>query len=1058
MQVCPSCGEENPERFRLCGFCGTPLAPPVAATEERRTVTIVFSDLQGSTKLGEALDPESVREVMSAYFDAMTTVLRRHGATIEKFIGDAIMAVFGLERVHEDDALRAVRAAHETQAALAQLNEELERRYGIRLITRTGVNTGEVVTGDAASQQRLVTGDTVNTTARLEQAAGPNEVLIGDMTWRLVRDAVQVDPVEPLELKGKAERVPAYRLVEVLIGAEGRARRATQPLVGRARELDQLRSLFADAANGSRAQLATIIGDAGVGKSRLIREFVGGLEQPVVVVRGRCLSYGDGITFWPVAEALRDAAGVTADDSPDLGREKLASLSADPAVAARLASLLGFSDEPFNLDELFWAIRRWLQELAETGGPTVWVIDDIHWAEDTFLALLQQLTETLTEHPVLLLCSARHDLLDRQPDWATGDASTRITLQPLTDEDAAEVITHLLGTAGVPNTVRDRVVRAAEGNPLFVEQLIGMLVDSGKLRSAEQGWETVGDMADLAVPPTIHALLAARLDLLERDERAVIEPASVIGLEFSEAAVTALVSEALVPRVPGHLTEIARKQLISAGRATVLDEDGYRFHHILIRDAAYQNLLKRARANLHERFVEWVDGVNRERERGGEFEEILAYHLEQAHRYLAELGPLDDHGREVRSRAATRLGAAGHRAMARGDMSAAASLLRRASDILDDSTQKAALLIDLGEALTELGSFGDSESVLEAALDLAHRVGDQTVAAKARLANLVVEIYAGSSGDWTARVEDTVATSLPLFEAAEDHDGMALAWRLRFGSSALAQRFGAAARSAEQVVAHARAAGNRRYETRGASGYASAALTGPTPVPEAIRHCTDLLGEVESDRRTSALIRSTLAQLTAMDNRIAEARGLQTQSVAELRELGSAVLAASNSIDSAQIEILAGDLSAAERLLRADHDALTAIGEHALLPSIDGRLARVLYVLDRFEEAEELSRSIPSMAMEDDLDAQAIWRSVLAMLTARHGDTDEAIKLSLEAIELRRRSDAIVYLADTLTDFSEVLRFTGRDDEVHAVRKEALRLYERKGDIVSAGRLRALLS
>jgi class 3 adenylate cyclase len=257
MQVCPSCGEENPERFRLCGFCGTPLAPAVAPTEERRTVTIVFSDLQGSTKLGEALDPESVREVMTRYFDAMTAVLRRHGATIEKFIGDAIMAVFGLPRVHEDDALRAVRAAHETQVALAQLNEELERAYGIRLTNRTGVNTGEVVTGDAASAQRLVTGDTVNTTARLEQAAGPNEVLIGELTLQLVRDAVSVEPVEPLELKGKAERVPAYRLLEVQAGAEGLARRQDSPIVGRAAELHVLQALLADSVARREPRMAT---------------------------------------------------------------------------------------------------------------------------------------------------------------------------------------------------------------------------------------------------------------------------------------------------------------------------------------------------------------------------------------------------------------------------------------------------------------------------------------------------------------------------------------------------------------------------------------------------------------------------------------------------------------------------------------------------------------------------------------------------------------------------------------------------------------------------------
>jgi class 3 adenylate cyclase len=1056
MQICPSCGEENPPKFRLCGYCGTPLAPAVAPTEERRTVTIVFSDLQGSTKLGEALDPESVRAVMSRYFDAMTAVLRRHGGTIEKFIGDAIMAVFGLPRVHEDDALRAVRAARETQDALAKLNDELERVYGIRLTNRTGVNTGEVVTGDAATQQRLVTGDTVNTAARLEQAAGPNEVLIGDLTLRLVRDAVTVEPVEPLELKGKAERVPAYRLREVRTGADGLLRREDQPLVGRDAELGHLHDAFDETLRRRTARLATVIGDAGVGKSRLIREVVDRLRTHAAVVRGRCLSYGEGITFWPVVEAVRDAADIAVDDAAEMARQKLAQLLGDEAVTDRLASLLGFHDEPFSVDELSWAVRRWLEITAEKAGAVVWVIDDIHWAEPTLLRLLQHLTDTVAERSVLLLCSSRHDLLDRHPEWAPD--GMRVELQPLTDADAAEVVTNLLGSTGIPSAVRDRVIRAAEGNPLFVEQLLSMLVDSGTLRQGDRGWEVEGELADIAVPPTIHALLAARLDLLGREERAVIEPAAVIGLEFSEAAVRALVPEAVAPSVGGHLAQVERKQLIHRAQDTALDVEGFRFHHILIRDAAYQNLLKRARSELHEKFVDWVEGVNRERARGGEYEEILAYHLEQAYRYLAELGALDDHGQALRLRASTRLAAAGRRAMARGDMAAAASLMRRAAAARDPGAEKAELLVDLGEALTEAGSFAEATEVLADARAMADAAASDRLAAKARLAHLATELYVGEAEGWANRVEATVASALPLFEAAEDHDGAALAWRLRVGMGALALRFGDAATAAERVVQHARFAGNRRYETRGASGYAQSALFGPTPVPDAIARCRQLLVEVESDRRTTAFIRAALAQLTAMDNRIDEGRALLAESVAQLSELGSNVLAASSSIDSARIEILAGNLEGAETLLRQDHEALSRMGERYLLPSVDGLLARVLYILDRFDEADALSRSVAEMAMDDDPDAQAIWRSVQGMIRARHGDPEEGIRLALEAIALRRQSDAPVLLADALADFSEVLRFSGRDDEERAVRNEALRLYERKGDIVSAGRLRSLLA
>jgi class 3 adenylate cyclase/tetratricopeptide (TPR) repeat protein len=1057
MVVCPSCGEENPDRFRLCGFCGTPLTPAAAAREERRTVTIVFSDLQGSTKLGEALDPESVRAVMSRYFDAMTEVLRRHGGTIEKFIGDAIMAVFGLPRIHEDDALRAVRAARETQAALAVLNEELEQDYGIRLTNRTGVNTGEVVTGDAATAQRLVTGDTVNTAARLEQAAGPNEVLIGDLTWRLVRDAVDVEPVEPLELKGKAERVAAYRLLEVATDAEGAARDGRQPLVGRAEELDVLLDRYRTAVEERRTTIATVIGDAGVGKSRLIREMVATVADGTTVVTGRCLSYGDGITFWPVIEAVRNATRIGPDDTSEVGTRKLGELIADQAVVARLASVIGLSQETFSVDELFWAVRRWLEMMAERDGPVAWVVDDIHWAEPTFLALLQHLEETAIGHPIFIICSARHDLLDRAPEWARGGG--RVMLSPLTDADAGEVVSNLLGRSGIPASITERVVTAAEGNPLFVEQLISMLVDSGRLRAVDSGWEVVGeDLAEISVPPTIHALLAARLDLLQRDERSVIEPASVVGLEFSEAAVGALVTETLVSAVPQHLGEIERKGLIEGGRRTALDEDGFRFHHILIRDAAYQNMLKRERSQLHERFVDWVDGINRAHERGTEFEEILGYHLEQAYQYLADLGPLDDHGRGLRERASTRLGSAGRRALARGDMSAAASLLRRAAALVDLGPDRAALLVDLGEALTELGTFAEADAALVAAAEAASTAGDRRLGAKAELARLATTLYVGAADDWGKQVDEAVARSLPVFDDVEDHDGLALAWRLRVGRHGIAAEFGESARAADRVVHHARLAGNRRYETRGASGYAQAALFGPTPVPEAIARGAELLEQVESDRRTSAFIRGVLAELTAMDNRIDEGRALLNASVSQLAELGSNVLASSSSSESARIEILAGNLHGAEELLWKDHHALTAMGERYLLPSVDGLLARVLYTLDRFDEADELAVAVREMAIEDDIDAQAIWRSVHAMLLARRGETDEAVALSLEAIEMRRRSDAIVFLADALKDFAEVLRHTGRDDEVRAVRNEALRLYERKGDVVSAGRLRALLS
>jgi class 3 adenylate cyclase/tetratricopeptide (TPR) repeat protein len=1057
MVVCPACGEENPDRFRLCGFCGTPLVPPTAAHEERRTVTVLFSDLQGSTRIGEALDPESVREVMSRYFDAMTGVIRRHGGTVEKFIGDAIMAVFGLPKIHEDDALRAVRAAHETQAALATLNADLERVYGVSLTNRTGVNTGEVVSGDPTTGQRLVTGDTVNTAARLEQAAPPNEVLLGDLTWRLVRDAVEVEPVEPLTLKGKADPIPAYRLVAVAMHGEGIARRETAPMVGREGELARLQALFAEATAARACRVATIIGDAGIGKSRLVREFVGRLARDAQVLRGKCLPYGEGITFWPLTEALRGSAGIAPDDPPDVASSKLAEFVVDREVAVRMESILGFGTRQFSVDELFWGVRRWLEGLAEL-GPVVWVIDDIHWAERTLLDLIVNLTGTVQAAPLVLVCTARHELLQRQPDWGT-DVGERLMLNALGEDDVSGIIRNLLGRTGIPDSVQHRIAEAAEGNPLFVEQLLSMLVDTGQLQPDDGRWIVSGALDTLEVPPTIQALLAARLDLLERDERAVVEPASVIGVEFAVPAVEELVSEADRQNVPTHLVSMASKQLVRPTARAVIDADAYRFGHILIRDAAYAGILKRRRADLHERFVAWADRVNAQRDQAAAFEEILGYHLEQAYRYLSELGPLDAHGRDLGTRASERLAAAGRRAMTRGDMPAAVSLLSRASATLpDEDERRIALLIDLAEALTEVGRFADAKVELDAAESAATAAGTSRLVFRARLVRLVLLYYTGEDPEWGAHVGAETERALRAFGDAEDQLGLALAWRLRFGAAALALRFGDATDAAEEVVSHAQVAMDRRYEARGAAGFASAVLLGPTPVEEAIARCRRLLAIVEGDRRTTALIRAAMAQLAAMTGQIDEARSLISLAADELREVGSTLLASSRSIDAARIELLAGDLHAAERLLRIDHDALTEIGEQYYLSTVDGLLARVLYELDRFDEAAELAVAVKAMASEEDLDAQALWRQVLAMIRARRGETAEALTLGHEAVELYRRSDAPVLLADSLVDFGEVLRFAGRDDEARAARTEALRLYESKGDLVSSARLRSLLS
>ena len=405
MVKCPGCGEENPDRFRLCGYCGSALAVQHSPREVRKTVTVVFCDLKGLTELADRLDPEAVREVLALYFSAMKPVLERHGGMIEKYIGDAIMAVFGLPRMHEDDALRAVRAAAEMRAALEDLNVTLRGEFGVTLENRTGVNTGEVVTSDSSGSQRLATGDTVNVAARLEQAAPVGEVLVGRSTYQLVRGAAEAVPVEPLTLKGKPEPVPAYRLLSVTVGAQS-TRAADQPLVGRARELAALNAEFRRSVAGPQCRLVTLLGEAGVGKSRLIEEFARGLTGNVTVLSGRCLSYGEGITFWPLAEVLRQAAGIVPDDSEEDAHIKLKNCLGEELADAtsRIESGMGLSADSYGKNELFWGVRVALQELAQH-GPLVLVFDDIHWAEATFLELIEDILDASHSVPIMLVCT-----------------------------------------------------------------------------------------------------------------------------------------------------------------------------------------------------------------------------------------------------------------------------------------------------------------------------------------------------------------------------------------------------------------------------------------------------------------------------------------------------------------------------------------------------------------------------------------------------------------------------------------------------------------------------
>jgi predicted ATPase len=746
---------------------------------------------------------------------------------------------------------------------------------------------------------------------------------------------------------------------------------------------------------------------------------------------------------------VRGAAGIGDDDTPEAARDKVLALVGAQDVADRLSSAIGLSAAAFPLHELYWGARKFLETVAAQ-SPVAVLVDDIHWAQPTFLDLLENLLDTSSGAPILLLATTRPDLLEERPQWSERKGATRLVLEPLSEEAAARIVDNLLGNTGLSKEVRNRIVAAAEGNPLFVEQMLSMLIDSRALRFEDGRWRRDESYHEIIVPPTIQALLEARLDRLVREVRVAVESASVVGLEFVKGAVEALAPESVRPGVGEHLATLTRKQFIDPALGAA-SEPRFRFHHHLVRDTVYNGLLKRARANLHIDFVRWADKVNAERDRALEFEEILGHHLEQAHRYLAELGPLDEKGLALGRDAARRLSNAARRAFARGDMRAAAGLYRRAANLLPaEDDERLALLPELGESLMEMGQFAQSQAVLSEAVDAAERRGNERLKRAAQLVAMLGRMYRAEQGSWNQDAERLATEAIPIFEREQAHDELANAWRLMALTHHNGGRYREATSALEHSIDHARRAGNERLAARGGLGLSLSALYGPTPVPQAIAQCKAIIGGGMNDRQVESLVMCKLAQLEAMNGNFAGARSLYRRARAMLRDLGSGVRAASTALAVVIIERLAGDLVTAERELREDCSFLERSGETYFLSTMTAHLARVVREQGREEEALALTLAAEKVAAEDDMDAQVLWRSIRAPILARAGDCDRALELAHAAVALARQTEDPVALADTLRELASVLRLSGRIAEAGAAAGEATAIYAAKGDIVSA--------
>jgi class 3 adenylate cyclase/tetratricopeptide (TPR) repeat protein len=980
--VCASCGHENGEGAKFCEECGFSFAAAGArAKEQRKTVTVLFCDLTGSTALGETLDPERLRALLARYFEQMKAIVERHGGSVEKFIGDAVMAVFGVPLAHEDDALRAVRAAVEMRDALPELGIE----------GRIGVMTGEVVTG---TEERLATGDAVNVAARLEQTAEPGEVLIGQPTLALVRDAVAVEPVAPLELKGKAEPVPAYRLLDV---REAPERPYQAQFVGRERELALLWEAWQRVLTEQHCELVTVVGDAGVGKSRLVAEFLYGLEE--TVARGRCLPYGEGITYWPVVEVLK----------------QLAVLPEHEAAAVAIRSLLGESEAGASAEEIAWAFRKTLEQAAAE-RPLVVVFDDIQWGEETLRNLIEHIALLSSGASILLLCMARPELTEHHPAWPV-----TLRLEPLVDDDVEELIAER-----VPEKLGERIARAAGGNPLFIEEMLAM---------------AGGADGEVVVPPTLQALLAARLDQLEPAERNVLQRAAVEGEIFHRGAVHALSPDET--QVTPYLAALVRKELIRPDKPQLAGEDGFRFRHLLLRDAAYEALPKAVRADLHERYATWLDQHEASLV---ELDEVLGYHLEQACRYHAELGTPDDGTLAVAAR--RRLTAGGHRAATRQDYGAAVSLFERAAALLPTSELDLALETELGDALFWMGRGDDALRRADALVERAAAAGDQVGELCGRIRAGVIRMNLEEGA--TERLVALVEQALPVFQAAGDDLALYIAY------SALAEvavTWDAGLEATERAAAHARKAGHRPPGLVGIR--AAGRFFGTTPAPELLAW----LDEHEPQAGRDHFLRAYRAGALAMLGRFDEARAILAETRAELAERGGGILLANILAgESVWVELWAGDPAAAAEFGAEGCRLYEELGQQRFLSLAGGNMAQAFYALDRLDEADAWAGRAAELSASDDPWKAKRWRQVRAKVLARRGQHAEAERLAREAVAGSDETDSLDAQGDAYADLGEVLLLGGKSDEAAAALEQALERYERKGNVVPAQRVQARLA
>jgi predicted ATPase/class 3 adenylate cyclase len=1003
-----------------------PVLAPGSATrgtlQARGPVTVLCVAVQVAPTSGVTLDPEAHGIVNEQVVSGLVAALERHGGKLAASDSEHVMGVFGVATLHEDDALRAVLASLEAREALTDEAGTLPRHYHANLVYRFGLATGEALVGGPGPLG--FAGDVGARAVMLAEAAGPGQILISQQTQQLAAGAIETEGAGP----GR------FLLRSADAGLRPLAVRLDVPLVGRGEEMRHLAAAYARAARERLTMTVTVIGEAGLGKTRLVQEFAGGLGGEALVLTGRCLSYGEGITFWPLQEVVRQAAD---GDSPERIKALLVGEADAASVAEQLHRALGPGTEGRTAAaEIFWAARRFLETLARQ-RPVLVVFEDMHWAEPTFLDLVESLALQPGESPIIMVCIARPELLDQRPAWAAeADRAVSIQLTPLGEGAAAALLDSVSAGQRIAPSTRARLIDTAGGNPLYLEQLAVSL--------SEQS----GSGIRPALPPTIQALLSARLQRLGPGASSVLVRAAIIGKDFGEREIRELLpAEARAP-LSRNLQTLVAKGLVQRGPGRS-PYDEYSFRHILIQEAAYRSIPKSLRAELHRRYADGLEAIV-----GEPFparSEILGYHLEQSVRYRNELWPADRESGALSRRAAGHLETAGRAAHDRDDDVAAVNLLDRAAALLPgDDPALGPLYTSLGAALIEAGQLAKARATLDHGQRITAANNDDRLHAHARVEALLLHLKVNPS---EAAID--IVRALPELrrEFDQDHDDLGICRTLQLEAAVHwdHSRSGAAEDAWQRAAECARKLKDGRQLAEILGWLASAALWGPTPAPEGIKRCQEYIDEIGNHPIGRAGILLHLAGLYAMQDDFAAAHATLASAKSLLEALGSTMTAAIIQ-PAALIAMLRDDPTTAERYLRLEYDHLDQMGERRILSTTAAKLARAIAAQgpSRYDEAIRLIATSRETAADGDLTPQFLGQGLYARILADRGRYREAERLARSAVGLAAQTDLLSHHADILLEFSHVLAATGQVPEAHSAATQALNLYQRKGNLPGA--------